>query len=450
MQMTIERSVYFNNLIKSLCFLISVLCFSETMGQFYAADQEIFELPYLESCTKAQGNNYILDSIYEFINFGYYSELYRWYYQYNAQQQPDTVWRYYFNGNGEIENIVEIRTYNTAGQLLTLVRKQPDFWALQHYSDSTIIDAYTEEYEYNNAYPVHKTITERDISSEYVSFDAYYTYDDEHKLIHSTIEEYGNVNDYEYYYTDEDDLEYILKFYTNYDGEYLTTVTKYEYEKTDTTRQITRNMIYNLSIGYLPDTITHWYFMDRFYETYDQQGRRTSLMLIQNDIYFGEQIDHRIEYSWAEDDQLLHSSYYKWNGTMETGVWEEALRFDNTYDEYGNLLFYEKTYFDARNHGWETEESKTYYYTYMPSGLPANHANKEKLIIYPNPSEDIINIQVPDEEDSYFTIYNLYGVAVTVGRLENLSITISHLKPGIYIVEIRDGHSLFSGKFVKD
>lgn len=447
--MNVLQRAYNQNLLKSLCLFISVLCFSEIEAQYEFTNEEIFELPGTEYCTKALGNNSILDSIYEFKKIGYYNELYRWYYQYNAQQQPDSVWRYYFNGIGEMESIKEIRTYNAAGQLLNMTRKQPDFWALITTGDSTIIDTYSAENEYNNGDLVHRTVTEREINSEYVSYNAYYTYDDEHKIIHSTIERYSNTFSYEYYYTDEDDLEYILGFNLNVDEVYLSGITKYEYIKTDTTRQIIWNRIYNLGEQPILDTITHWYFMDRYYETYDQQGRRISLMLIQNNIYDGEQIDYRIEYSWTEDNQLLHASYYKWDSTQGSGVWEEIMRIDDTYDRYGNLLYYEKTYFDERSHSWEIEESKTYYYTYVTSGLPQNLNITEKLVLYPNPAEDIIRVMVPVDPQSCFTIYNLQGASVLRGKMENQPIDISVLKPGVYLVNIHNGHTISSAKFIK-
>jgi len=394
------------------------------------------------------GHNSRLDSIYEYKNFGYYFELYRWYYQYTIQQQVDTVWRYFFNGNGEFENITEIRTYYTAGQLLKLVRRQPDFWAWAVLEDSTIIDAYTEEYEYENENLIHKIITKRNYSSESTS-DSYYTYDEENRLIHSIIEEYGHQREREYFYNVNDELEYILLYGIYSDDKLHYSVTKYIYEGTDSIRQITRNESYSIDIRPVLDTISHWHMMDRFYETYDQQGRRISLMLIRDNIYEGEWIDYKVEFSWTNYNQLLHTSYYNWNGTMESGFWEGNMRIDNIYDEYGNLLFYEKTYYDARSHSWETDENKTYYYSAAPSKLTDNYTESQTLSIFPNPAQEVIAIGDSPDEISYFTIYSLYGFAVASGRLENQLITVSHLKPGIYIVTIRSGQSLYSGKFVK-
>ena len=449
LQMALFRRVYSFNLMKSLCLLLPVLCLSEIKGQFDTADQEIFGLPSQKSCTMAHSNNSVLDSIYEFKKYGYFTELYRWYYQYNTQQQPDTVWRFLFTGENEKVNIEEIRTYDTAGRLLKLVIKQPDFHALQYMGDSTIIDVYTEEYEYSDGNLSHKTIIDRYFDNETI-YEYYYTYDNEHKLIFSIEEENGLVHNYEYSYTGENDLEYVLHSYIDYDGvENVNIVTKYEYEKTDTTVQITRNETYRMEERPLLDTISHWVFMDRFYETYDQQGRRISLKLIQNNVFEGEYIDYLIEYSWTIDNQLLHASYYKWNGTLESGVWEETTRIDNTYDAYGNLLYYEKTYFDDRSHGWEIEESKTYYYTYLPTGISSGHSDKEKLILYPNPAEDEIHLILPSSGSFNFTIYTLYGVPLLNGELENQAIAVSQLQPGIYIIEVSNGHGRYSGKFIK-
>ena len=393
-------------------------------------------------------HNSIPDSIYEFRNFGYYYELYRWYYKYNEQHQPDTVWRYFFNANAEFENITEIRTYNTEGQLLKLVKRQPDFQEWQFNGDSSLIDIYTEEYHYEDGNLVQKITVSREYTEDQVT-NEYYTYDEEGKVIHSITEEYGNQYESDYYYAANDNLKYVLFFSVNNGDETYYNVTKYEYEETDTTKQITHYEFYGYNERPILDTITLWQIMDRYVETYDPAGRRTSVTLIRNNIYYGERMDYKAEFTWSESSQLLHTSYFTWKGNMDTGMWEEAIKIDNSYDESGNLLLYEKTFFDARTGDWETENSKTYYYASVPAGLPANITNPGSLSIFPNPAENLITVRDFYGETLFYTVYNLYGIARISGRLENKAINVSHLKPGIYIIEIRDGHSIYTGKFVK-
>jgi hypothetical protein len=162
-------------------------------------------------------------------------------------------------------------------------------------------------------------------------------------------------------------------------------------------------------------------------------------------------IDYKAEFTWTESNKLLHASYFTWDTTVGTPAWKESTRIDNTYDGAGNLLKYDKTFYNIGLGHWDTEQIKTYYYTSVPVGLTENTTKSASLCIYPNPAGNEINVSYRDidGETSHYTIYNLYGQILTFGRLENQAVTVSQLKPGIYIFELHDGQSIFSAKFVK-
>ena len=69
--------------------------------------------------------------------------------------------------------------------------------------------------------------------------------------------------------------------------------------------------------------------------------------------------------------------------------------------------------------------------------------------LYPNPArEDVIHILDVDSTPSYI-IYNLMGVAVAKGILENKSIYVGQLVRGIYILELYDGRITATKRFIK-
>jgi chitodextrinase len=69
--------------------------------------------------------------------------------------------------------------------------------------------------------------------------------------------------------------------------------------------------------------------------------------------------------------------------------------------------------------------------------------------LYPNPvREDVIHILDVDSTPSYI-IYNLMGVAVAKGILENKSIYVGQLVRGIYILELYDGRITATKRFIK-
>ncbi len=62
----------------------------------------------------------------------------------------------------------------------------------------------------------------------------------------------------------------------------------------------------------------------------------------------------------------------------------------------------------------------------------------EKLVLYPNPVKDILNIEVNDSKDYYYQIYNLSGQLVKEGKFQNKQTDISSLKTGYYLIRVNN------------
>ena len=275
-----------------------------------------------------------------------------------------------------------------------------------------------------------------------------YFYDDEGKLVTDSVLRNGqSFTCYRYYYNDDDKLEYFVIIFMD-----VYTIQKFTYTETDTSRLIIQKNIQYHSLSEIPllDSITDWSYEKYFHETFDEQGRRTSLMLEQYGSYIEDGKVYKKEFTWTDFDSLLHSSYYNWDESGESGTWREAMRIDNTHDEYGKLLIYKKTFFDARIDSWEIEDQKNYYYSEMPNGIFYKVFQTRELITFPNPTGNEINVILPSSSGSFnYIIYTIYGIALLRGKLENQAIVVSRLKPGIYIIDISNGHTRYSGKFTK-
>ena len=63
----------------------------------------------------------------------------------------------------------------------------------------------------------------------------------------------------------------------------------------------------------------------------------------------------------------------------------------------------------------------------------------KETIIYPNPTQDILNIKMTNEVDGQWTLYNQLGQTVLTGKLTNTETTIntSNLKAGFYALRIK-------------
>ena len=80
-----------------------------------------------------------------------------------------------------------------------------------------------------------------------------------------------------------------------------------------------------------------------------------------------------------------------------------------------------------------------------------NTLEEDKLSfkLYPNPvKEDVIYISDIDSNPGYI-VYNMMGVAVAKGILENKSIYVGQLVRGIYILELYDGRITATKRFIK-
>jgi hypothetical protein len=122
------------------------------------------------------------------------------------------------------------------------------------------------------------------------------------------------------------------------------------------------------------------------------------------------------------------------------------------YTEDGDILYYESTFYDERTNAWEIYESKIYYYPGLATAIASNTMKTESndLILYPNPSSDIIHIQNFNGSGGQYTIYNMQGTIVKKGDVKNNGIHISGLKAGIYIMMVENKQQVYYGRFIKN
>lgn len=84
-----------------------------------------------------------------------------------------------------------------------------------------------------------------------------------------------------------------------------------------------------------------------------------------------------------------------------------------------------------------------------PSNINVNTINRmNNLIIYPNPTSEMIHI--PDvSPQSHYLIYDVYGKEICTGKLNNNNdVNVSDLHSGLYYIRITLNHENYSGKFI--
>lgn len=71
--------------------------------------------------------------------------------------------------------------------------------------------------------------------------------------------------------------------------------------------------------------------------------------------------------------------------------------------------------------------------------------------MYPNPAENILNIELLDNREATYSIYNVLGQQVLNGSLNRTAtINVSTLSDGLYIVKINDGQKELVERFIKE
>lgn len=78
-----------------------------------------------------------------------------------------------------------------------------------------------------------------------------------------------------------------------------------------------------------------------------------------------------------------------------------------------------------------------------------NEENVFEFKMYPNPVGNTLNIDMFDNREVTFKIYNTMGQTINQGDLKQSEINVSNLNSGLYIFEINDGQKTIIKKFVK-
>ncbi|MEK8179097.1 T9SS type A sorting domain-containing protein [Flavobacterium buctense] len=85
------------------------------------------------------------------------------------------------------------------------------------------------------------------------------------------------------------------------------------------------------------------------------------------------------------------------------------------------------------------------------SVLSDQNFTQEKLVLYPNPAHDFINIQLPSGNFNYdCEIFDLTGKLISQKTITNSKIDIQSLSKGIYILTVKSETENFTAKFIKE
>ncbi|MFD1552061.1 hypothetical protein DNU06_00825 [Putridiphycobacter roseus] len=97
--------------------------------------------------------------------------------------------------------------------------------------------------------------------------------------------------------------------------------------------------------------------------------------------------------------------------------------------------------------GSGTEGTKTITISNQTVGL--SEVSSPTIQLYPNPVQNLLNIQLPEENIKQVAIYSISGQLVKPVSIMNNKIDVSVLKAGIYILTIETENRLYTNRFIK-
>jgi hypothetical protein len=167
-------------------------------------------------------------------------------------------------------------------------------------------------------------------------------------------------------------------------------------------------------------------------------------------------------------DQAAHNTFEDSDFVSDISVigsdWKNFNLDSMAYILVDTVVYYLKTYADTDSSYYKiyftgftgTSEGK---YTFMQKQLFATSTEDQEvsslLEVYPNPATDRINLVFDYTGVSEINIFDLTGRIVysrpyDVYGFTNMSLDISSLNPGIYIMRVKTGNESNSTRFIKE
>ncbi|MDA3890876.1 MAG: T9SS type A sorting domain-containing protein [Salinivirgaceae bacterium] len=382
-------------------------------------------------------NKILLDSIYLTENNGDKTKHKRVFYSYISGKITKTV-SLLFDENGYYENVIETQLYNNEELVEEINIEMP--WYMHnpiYHDDSTIITVYEEELEYENSLLQKRTTKRKDWTPD-VTYE-FYDYNEQNKIEYYKYKTWSELYETLYFYDNNGDK--IYEVYMPFSDVYQ--VKQFVYEHNNDTLNTYRNESYYMYTEPLLDTVNTWRQMVKFTEVFDDNGRQLYLSqqtLKESWTYLD---DYEANFEYNNEGQLLHASY---SMILENEA-TEILRITNTYNEHNLISTSRREFYNKLVNIWETEEHKDYYYSSHLVGVL--ETKPQQLNIYPNPTIDHVNINNSDLNDQPYIVYNINGLIVSQGKLQNYTIDVSQLKKGLYFIKIADKQRQYNAKIIK-
>lgn len=162
---------------------------------------------------------------------------------------------------------------------------------------------------------------------------------------------------------------------------------------------------------------------------------------------FGSHLYFRAAAGNSMGDQLFTTtgSSASTHSLAPAGANSYALLCTAQIQTYGNSVYFNADYDTRSCEVWKLDTTAT-------AGIQALVDNKYQVTIYPNPSANIIHIQINENENASIELYNTLGQKIYIQKLQahETELNIDDLTSGIYTAQIiKDNQPVYQTKLIK-
>lgn len=153
------------------------------------------------------------------------------------------------------------------------------------------------------------------------------------------------------------------------------------------------------------------------------------------------------EISNLTNDTVTLEVFNRWGGLVKNFHTNDVLNGDYRYTFHGDTLPQDSYYVSYVVNG---EQKAQIIMKINPTEVGEFENKAPDLLIYPNPSSEIIYLNLFNKKDEDYGIYNSSGRIVQSGKLKQNCIDISKLPLGSYFITLSNNTVKIVGSFVKE
>ena len=280
--------------------------------------------------------------------------------------------------------------------------------------------------------------------------------------IHYNLMNAANDNDWkkagkhEFTYDNNGNLSYYILYSWNNDTNDWEKSSKYEFPSYDNNGNQTMYIAYTWN-----NDTNDWkeIFKIKYENTYDNDDNQIMEIAYRwdnpNDNDWKKSGKREFTYD-NNGNQTMYSSY-SWDNV--TNDWKGNFKYEYTYDlsysitelicghySWNNMRTEEKYYNWNGTDDWNINNITTYYWSSQEvTGIIPNPEKVGKLLVYPNPVSNQLQLQHGLAESTEYIIFNIMGQVLIQGTCSENGINVETLSQGVYYVKIGGGMV----KFVK-